>query len=187
MTTKSRTTVAVSVERPNLPFTIAINTLMAVFTQGLFAALLLIPFREIWHASGLSSEGAYRLMTTAILISCGFTAVIMVAIGYFFEMAGILDDKKAHDKEAIRALYFSVIGMIGVSATKTFQADRILPTVILLIIVGLLLALGRYHQKFREARQGVWFPHTIFHYGVQQFIFFPAGLWIVGQVLNRAS
>ena len=84
-------------------------------------------------------------------------------------------------------MYFSVIGMIGVCATKTFQADRILPTVILAVIVGLLLVLGRYHQKFREARQGIWFPHTIFQYGIQQFILFPAGLWIVSQVLDRAS
>ena len=95
MKAKTRVTVTVPVEKPTLLFTIAINTFMAVLIQCLFAALLFVPLREIWHANGLSSEGVFRLMTTAILISCAFTALIIVVIEYVFEKMAYLDDKKA--------------------------------------------------------------------------------------------
>ena len=77
--------------------------------------------------------------------------------------------------------------MIGVCALKAWEMDRTLPAVIMFVVIGLLLLLGNYHKKFKEARQGIWFPHTIVQFSLQQLILFPAGLWLVGMILDKTS
>jgi hypothetical protein len=183
---KIKPRVSVPVEKPKLLAVIAINIATALFTQSIFALLLLGLFQRIWHTAGLPQESYYSLMITAILTACGFTAAVVVITEFLIEKMPFFDAKRVLDREANRAMYFSVIGMVGVCATKAAEADRMLPVAILIVLIALLLVLGRYHEKFREARRGVWFPHTIFQYGLQQFVLFPAGLWIVGLFLNRA-
>lgn len=181
-----KTTSATKTEKPKLLFQITANIIAAISTQILLTALLYGLVKEIPQKASMTIESAHGLAITALLIACGCTTLCIVVSTYLFERSAFFDENNLQDREISRAVYFAVIGMIGVCATRAFEANRVLPAFILLVIIGLLLVLGRYQLKFREARQGIWFPHATLQYVVQEFALFPAGLWITTQILNRS-
>ncbi|MDE2019463.1 MAG: hypothetical protein KGJ13_03890 [Patescibacteria group bacterium] len=176
--------VSASVGRPLL-MVFTVNTIAAICIQGVFVILLFGPFLQTWQVTGLSKDGYTLTITaTALLLACSFTAAAIVAMESIVKIMPSFGPTKILNREISRAVYFSIIGMIGFCATKAAEANRTLPAVIFIAIVAGLLFLGSCNEKCREARQDIfWFP--IFQYGLQRFMLFPIGLWIASQILHR--
>ena len=98
-----------------------------------------------------------------------------------------LNIRNLRDREFIRALYYGAMGVVAVCATKAGRASNQVPAGALLALIVPLLFLSNYHLKFKEARQGIWFPHAVFHVGLQWLVLFPAGLSLLIQFFRRIA
>lgn len=176
----SKGKVAVSVKKPKLVFLVLINMLTAVCAQGLFVFASPPLFQQIFEAKGLSNEDFLRLINIAFLLNLGVTIFFMLVMAVVIEKS--LNDKDLLHREVLRAWYFSMGILIVVVSIQTFDEKRPLQSVLLAIMLIATILLGRYRLKFKEARQGIWFPHTIFHFALQQLILFPFGLKLISNL-----
>jgi Na+/citrate or Na+/malate symporter len=171
-------------QKPKLLFLVAINTLTAICTQTLFMILLYGLLSGIGREKLPTLEATYEFAITMLLVACAFATIFIVASTYLFEKSSFFDESNMQDREISRAIYFSVIGMMSLCAMRALEAGRTLPTIILSVIIGLLLMLGRL--EFREVSQGAWFPRVLFQYAIQEFVLCPIGIKIVAKILIRS-
>ena len=173
-------------QKPKLLFLVAINTLTAICTQTLFMILLYGLLSGIGREKLPTLEKTYELAITMLLVACAFATIFIVASTYLFEKSSFFDESKMRDREISRAIYFSVIGMMSLCAMRALETGRTLPTIILSVIIGLLLMLGRYPLELKKARQDTWFPCVLFQYAIQEFVLCPIGIKIVAKILIRS-
>jgi hypothetical protein len=166
-------------EKLSFSATALINGLAAVIVQVIFIITLFSFFHAIWVTKGLTAADYKNLMVTAIIVSSIVTAFIVVVVEQVMEKTFLSMRKEAKSLEMNRAMYWGAIGILLVGLAKAFMQGRADLVVGMLVLIALLTFFGRYHKKFREAREGIWFPHTVFHYGLQQLLLYPLGLWLV--------
>lgn len=96
---KTKADVPVAVEKLGLLKILGINAAAAIFTQCIFAFGMFGLFQQIFkNAAGLSKEGYFSLMTDAILVSCAFTAIVVVSTEFLVEKSVFFDEKKVLDE-----------------------------------------------------------------------------------------
>jgi hypothetical protein len=167
--------------------TILINTGAAIVVQIVFAITLFVLFKQILNTKGLTDVGYYHLMVTAILVDCIGTTMAIVITERLVEKIFLSGESDLIGREMNRAMYFAVIGILGVGILRAFADARVEFVWGMVPLCAILFFFGGYHKKFREARRGIWFPHSAFHFGIQQLALFPASLWVINQILGGVS
>jgi len=179
-----KTRVAVPQKKLGILSTILVNTGAALIVQTVFAATLLVLCKQIFGAKGLTSGSYHNLVVTAMLVDCVTTALAIVVTERLMEKFFLRDPSDLLGPEMNRAMYFGVVGILAVGIARAFVEDRVEVVWGLIILCGILLLFGGYHKKFREVRRGIWFPHSVFHFSLQQFVLFPVGLWVVSHLIK---
>lgn len=178
--------IAVRAEKLGTLKTLLVNTIAALIVEFVFIAIAIPPFKRVWVVNGLSQDGYHRLFVTVILVAIIITAFSTVLTEQLMERTLMREGADPFGLELNRAMYFAVVGIVCVGLARAAVEGRILVAFGMAMLVAILLYFGRAHKKFQEARAGgTWFPHTAFHFILQQFVLFPIGLSVILQILKR--